>query len=296
MSLKQALFTRSLTRLLDVGRNAPTHSDKRENIQVWHVPGVSSDHQCCTRTWCSIESVDVPSRGRSMAGRRLLTGLQFMCTPHKCTSHCPTTERHLRTLYHVYETCCCHQLTRSKYSWPFSPSTRTISRLTSDLPSAACRRSPVFLTEHVDTKVSRSRSTNQGFIRNLRSNHLCPVPAISSPVSIRPLTDLPSVPPMQGIVQFHAMEHFNVNVTHAEKHTLGDREQFHLRMHHDAHITRSVTMYAPSCSLPLKTRLPAASRISIRGRVRYFVARSAVLVSVGCLRSRNAFSRAPRAT
>ena len=60
---------------------------------------------------------------------------------------------------------------------------RSISRLTSDLPSSTCRRTPVLLTEHVE-----------GFIRNLRSNHLFPVPAISSPVSIRPLTYLPSVP------------------------------------------------------------------------------------------------------
>ena len=41
---------------------------------------------------------------------------KFMWTLHKCTSHSPTTEHHLRTLYHVCETCSC-QLTRSKYSW-----------------------------------------------------------------------------------------------------------------------------------------------------------------------------------
>ena len=111
---------------------------------------------------------------------------------HECTSHSPTTEHHLRTLHHVYETCCCHQLTRSKYSWPFPQSAE--DRSPSDLPPATCGRTPVLLAEHVDTKVSRSRSTNQGLIRNLRSNHLCPVPAISSPVSIRPLTHLPSVP------------------------------------------------------------------------------------------------------
>ena len=49
---------------------------------------------------------------------------------------------------------------------------RSISRLTSDWPSATFWKSPVLLTEPVDTEVSRSRSTNQGFIRNLRCNHI----------------------------------------------------------------------------------------------------------------------------
>ena len=39
----------------------------------------------------------------------------------------------------------------------------------------------MLLAEHFDTEVSRSRSTNQGFIRNLRSNHLCPVPRSPAP-------------------------------------------------------------------------------------------------------------------
>ena len=95
----------------------------------------------------------------------------------------------------------------------FTIDRRSISRLTSDLLSTTSRRTPVLLTEHVDTKVSRSRSTNQGSIRNLRSNHICPNPAISSPVSIQPFFRAA----MQEIVKFHAIEHFNVNVTHAEK-------------------------------------------------------------------------------
>ena len=36
-------------------------------------------------------------------------------SPHKCTSHSPTTEHHMRTLHHVYEACCCHHLTKSMY-------------------------------------------------------------------------------------------------------------------------------------------------------------------------------------
>ena len=74
----------------------------------------------------------------------------------KCTSRSPTTEHSLRTLRHVYETCCCHQLTKSKYSWSFPPSTEDPSiGSPSDLRSATCRRTRVLITEHVDTNVSR---------------------------------------------------------------------------------------------------------------------------------------------
>ena len=95
----------------------------------------------------------------------------WMCPP----AVAQRLEHSLQTLHHMYETCCSHQLTRSKYSWPFPPSTEDPSAGSpSDLPSATCRRTLVLLTAHVDTKVSRSRSTNQGFIRNLRSNPPCP--------------------------------------------------------------------------------------------------------------------------
>ena len=112
-------------------------------------------------------------------------------------------------------------------------------------PSATCRKTRVLLTEHTATKVSRRRSTNQGFISNLRSSHLCPVPAISSPVSNWSLTYLASEPQCKISFSSMAIEHFNVNVTHAEKHTLSDHKQFHLRIHHDVQITGSVTMYSP---------------------------------------------------
>ena len=178
MSLKQTLFTR----LLDLGRKEPTHSDKIENTQVQHGSNVSSDQH-----WVR----GCASSGRSTTGRRLLPDL-ISCVISRV--HISFTNNGTKSS-DVHEMCFCHQLTKSKYSWPLPPSTEdTSAGSPSDLPSATCRRTPVLLTEHVDTEVSRSRSTNQSFIRNLRSNHFCPVPAISSPVSIRPLTYLPSLP------------------------------------------------------------------------------------------------------
>ena len=55
--------------------------------------------------------------------------------------------------------------------------------------------------------------------------------------------------------------------------------------------TESSRMYSPFLSRsPLtRTRFPAANSTSIRGRAKYFMARSGMLVSVGCFRSRIAF-------
>ena len=120
---------------------------------------------------------------RSLDNWPTLASLQSMCTPHKCTSHSPTTKHHLRTPCNVLRHVAAAKLTRSKYSWPFCHRPKIHQPVIPDMLSATCGRTPVLLTEHVDTKVSRSRSTNQGFVRNLRSNHLCPVPAISSLLS-----------------------------------------------------------------------------------------------------------------
>ena len=98
----------------------------------------------------------------------------------------------------------------------------------------------------------------------------------------------------------HVVEHSNQNATHAEKQHHDDRftsEPIHLRIHEDVLTTRSsrihqyvFTTRSPSL-LPLKARLPAANSMSMRERDSYFVARSAMLVSVGVFLQTQCFLR-----
>ena len=192
LALVRKTETGDLTRLLDVGRNEPTHSDMRENKQVQHVSSVSSAH----------------------------------VSLHECTSHSPTREHHLRTLHHVL---------RREVQILVAVSTidrRSISRLTSDLPSATCRRTPVLLHQprfHSQLEIQPSLSSSTDL-----------------ETRVQPIIDVPAFrAAMQEIVQFNAMEHFNENVTHSKKHTFSDHDQYQIRMHHDILITRSVTMYPP---------------------------------------------------
>ena len=95
---------------------------------------------------------------------------------------------------------------------------RSISRLTSDLPSATCKRTPVLLTH---------KGLQKPFHQpRFHSKLEIQPPLSSSPVSNRSLTYLPFSAAMQEIVQFHVIERFNENVTLSEKHTLDDQEQF----------------------------------------------------------------------
>ena len=156
----------------------------------------------------------------------------------------------------------------------------------------------MLLIEHVDTKVSRSRSTNQKFIRNLRSNQRSPAPCPTDhwrtylQCRCRRATSILTSPMQRNtpsmIMNSHASS-FITMYTSQESATMYSPfvppefiRMYSPQIHHDVR-----TVFSPS---PHTTRMPANSSISIRGRAKYFVARSAVLVSVGCLRSRNAFS------
>ena len=85
----------------------------------------------------------------------------------------------------------------------------------------------------------------------------------------QPIIDEPIINcAMQEIVQLSDIEQLCENVTQAEKHT-------EPKIRHDV-------LIIPSPSL-IKTRLLAVNSISMRCFDLYFVARSAMLVSVGCL-------------
>ena len=275
-------------------RNRRTATRERTNKSSTF-SSVSSDQPCDARTCCSIDSVDVPSSGRSTTGRRLLTGLLLMC--HITSAHLIPQQRStvLRTLHHVYETCCCHQLTRSKYSWPFHhrPKIHQSAHLqTCRLPPVGRHLccSPNTLTR----KISKSRYHRPRFHSQLEIR-----PSLSSSSDrqprVHPAIGVPTFSAaVQQIVQFHAVEHSNVNVMYSETHILSDHEQFHLRIHQDVHITRSVTMYSPfvpsECiSIVL---LPFSAQDEIACRQQHpppgvepgtFVARSAVLGFCGML-------------
>ena len=60
---------------------------------------------------------------------------------------------------------------------------------------------------------------------------------------------------MQEIVRLSDIEQLHENVTHAEKHTPDDKEQFHLRIHQDVLIPRSITMYSTFLPLPFHSLL-----------------------------------------
>ena len=60
---------------------------------------------------------------------------------------------------------------------------------------------------------------------------------------------------MQEIVRLSDIEQLHENVIRAEKHTPDDKEQFHLRIHHDVLIPRSITMYSTFLPLPFHSLL-----------------------------------------
>ena len=77
--------------------------------------------------------------------------------------------------------------------------------------------------------------------------------SLSSPIDlqhlIQPIIDVHVVyDAMQEIVRLSDIEQLCENENHGEKHTPYDKEQFHLRIHQDVFIPRSITMY--SISLP----------------------------------------------
>ena len=119
-----------------------------------------------------------------------------------------------------------------------SPLTESPSELSlQSLSSCDCinRSSSPFcfpsLTRSVDTQISRSRFVAEGFISTLGTHGLCPVPAIPSDLQhrIQLIIDVHAVyDAMQEIVRLTDIEQLHENVTHAEKHTPDDKEQFHL--------------------------------------------------------------------
>ena len=84
--------------------------------------------------------------------------------------------------------------------------------------------------------------------------------SLSSPIDlrhrIRPIIDMHAVyDAMQEIVRLSDIEQLCENVTHAEKHTPDDKEQFHLRIHQDVLIPRSITMYSTFLPFPFHSLL-----------------------------------------
>ena len=73
---------------------------------------------------------------------------------------------------------------------------------------------------------------------------------------IQPIIDVHAVyDAMQEIVRLSDIEQLCENVTHAEKHTPDDKEQFHLRIHQDVLIPTSTTMYSTFLPLPFHSLL-----------------------------------------
>ena len=93
-----------------------TQRHERRSATGLAVSGVMSDHPYAPHTRCSIESVDVPSSGRSTTGRRLPV-FSSMRTP-QVHVQMPNNKARSVNAFPRVDMLSLLRLTRSKYSWP----------------------------------------------------------------------------------------------------------------------------------------------------------------------------------